>query len=132
LRSDWAQLKLTTCITSIVITNSAKSRDKTSFSTKTNINQIVIKPIRQLNQMQQTPEQFKLSIEAKVLPIAQKLGTRNGFFEYWFNILPKCKSHKAAFDITNLLYFKIFKEDKYHSYASFKNQKSRYINSLRK
>ena len=49
--------------------------------------------------MQQTPEQFKNKIEAMVLPLAQKLGTRNGFFEYWFSILPKCKTQKAAFDI---------------------------------
>lgn len=82
--------------------------------------------------MNQTPEQFKLSVEAKVLPIAQKLGTRKGFFEYWFKILPKCKSHKAAFDITNLLYLKIFKEEKYNSYGSFKNQKNRYLKNLRK
>lgn len=82
--------------------------------------------------MQQSPEQFKQQIEAMVLPIAQKLGTRQGFFEYWFKILPKCKSHKTAFDIVNLLFLLIFKEEKYTSYDSFKKQKSRYLKSLKK
>lgn len=82
--------------------------------------------------MNQSPEQFKQQIEAMVLPIAQKLGTRQGFFEYWFKILPKCKSHKSAFEITNLLHQLIFKEEKYQTYNSFKNQKSRYLNSLKK
>jgi hypothetical protein len=82
--------------------------------------------------MKQTSEQFKQELEAKILPIAQKLGTRQGFFEYWFQILPRCKSHKAAFDIANLLYFKIFKEEKYTSFGSFINQKNRYLKKIRK
>lgn len=82
--------------------------------------------------MQQTPEQFKQKLESMVLPLAQKLGTRNGFFEYWFKILPRCKTQKAAFDIVNLLHLKIFKEEKYNSYDSFHKQKNRYLKSLRK
>ena len=82
--------------------------------------------------MQQTPEQFKNKIEAMVLPLAQKLGTRNGFFEYWFAILPKCKTQKAAFDIANLLHLKIFNEEKYTSYDSFHKQKNRYLKGLGK
>ncbi|QOD60645.1 hypothetical protein H9I45_15095 [Polaribacter haliotis] len=82
--------------------------------------------------MQQSPEQFKQIIEAKVLPIAQQLGTRQGFFEYWFKILPRCKSHKAAFDLTNLLYLKIFKEQKYTSFDSFRNQKNTYLKKIRR
>ena len=81
--------------------------------------------------MKQSAAQFQQQIEAKVLPLAQKLGTRNGFFEYWFQILPRCKSHKAAFDIANLLHLKIFKEEKYTSFSSFVNQKNRYLNSLK-
>jgi len=77
--------------------------------------------------MQQSPEEFKRFIESKVLPIAQKLGTRQGFFEYWFKILPKCKSHQDAFDLVNLMHLKIFKEEKYSSFTSFKVQKSRYL-----
>lgn len=82
--------------------------------------------------MQQTSDHFQHYIESQVLTIAQKLATRHGFFEYWFKILPRCKNARAAFDIVNLLYLKIFQEEKYTSYASFKNQKSRYLNSLRK
>tara|TARA_R110001632_G_scaffold137804_1_gene253403 strand:+ start:1633 stop:1881 length:249 start_codon:yes stop_codon:yes gene_type:complete len=82
--------------------------------------------------MNQTPEQFQQQLEAMVLPIAKQLGTRQGFFEYWFQILPRCKSQKTAFDIVNLLYLKIFGEEKYTSYTSFKHQKNRYLNSLRK
>lgn len=81
--------------------------------------------------MPQTPEQFQQQIEAKILPLAQKLGTKQGFFEYWFQILPKCKSNKAAFDITNLLHLKIFKEEKYTSYDSFVKAKNRYLNNLK-
>lgn len=82
--------------------------------------------------MQQTSSQFKQAIEAKVLPIAQKLGTRQGFFEYWFQILPNCKSQEAAFDIVNLLHFRIFKEEKYTSFDSFRKQKNNYLKSLKK
>jgi hypothetical protein len=79
---------------------------------------------------QETSQQFQQKIEAKVLPLAQKLGTRQGFFEYWFQILPRCKSHKAAFDIVNLLHHLIFNEEKYTSYDSFKKQKTRYLKNL--
>ncbi|WP_439129945.1 hypothetical protein [Polaribacter sp.] len=82
--------------------------------------------------MSQTSEQFKQQIEAMVLPIAQKLGTRQGFFEYWFQILPKCKSQKTAFEIVNLMHYKIFKEEKYTSFDSFKKQKNNYLKSLQK
>lgn len=82
--------------------------------------------------MAKTPEQFKQYIEAQVLPLAQKLGTRQGFFEYWFKILPRCKSQKSAFDIVNLLHLKIFKEEKYNSFTSFYKQKNSYLKNLRK
>mgnify|MGYP000047098876 FL=1 len=81
--------------------------------------------------MNQTPEQFKQSIEAKLLPIAQCLGTRNGFFEYWFRILPRCRTPKTAFYVANLLHLTIFKEEKYTSYDSFHKQKSNYLKSLK-
>jgi hypothetical protein len=82
--------------------------------------------------MKQTPEQFRQQIEAMVLPLAQKLGTRNGFFEYWFQILPRCKTQKAAFDFANLLHLKIFKEEKYISFDSFYKQKNLYLKGLSK
>ena len=82
--------------------------------------------------MHQSPEQFKQKIEAMILPIAQKLGSRSGFFEYWFKILPKCKSQKAAFDLVNLLHLKIFKEEKYTSYDSFRKQKNSYLKHQKK
>jgi hypothetical protein len=77
--------------------------------------------------MSQSPEAFQQQISALAFPLAQKLGTREGFFEYWFQILPRCKSHKAAFDLANLIHFKIFKEEKYTCYESFKNQKNKYL-----
>jgi hypothetical protein len=82
--------------------------------------------------MQQTPEQFQQKIEAMILPIAQKLGTSEGFFLYWFQILPKCKNQKAAFDLANLLHFKIFKKEKYSSFDSFRKQRDSYIKTYKK
>jgi hypothetical protein len=53
-------------------------------------------------------DNFTTKLNAMLLPLAQTIGTRNGFFEYWFKILPKCKSHKCAFDVVNFLHLKIF------------------------
>ena len=82
--------------------------------------------------MHKSPEEFKQFISARVLVVARQLATRQGFFEYWFKILPKCKSHKTAFDIVSFLYFILFKEEKYASFNSFQSQKKRYLKSLKK
>tara|TARA_R110002012_G_scaffold321091_1_gene547357 strand:- start:1353 stop:1604 length:252 start_codon:yes stop_codon:yes gene_type:complete len=81
--------------------------------------------------MQQTHQQFVNSLDAYILKLAQKIGTHKGFFEYWFKILPLCKNYKAAFDIVNFLHFKIFGVEKYTSYSSFHNQKTRYLKTLK-
>tara|TARA_R110002074_G_scaffold199995_1_gene367907 strand:+ start:424 stop:672 length:249 start_codon:yes stop_codon:yes gene_type:complete len=81
--------------------------------------------------MQQTHQQFINALDAKILKLARKLGTTAGFFEYWFQILPKCESHKAAFELANFLHYKIFKVDKYTSLSSFQNQKTRYLKNLK-
>ena len=82
--------------------------------------------------MEQSSEEFQQFISAKVLVVAQQLATRQGFFEYWFKVLPACSSHKRAFDLTNLLYQLIFKEEKYASFNSFQSQKTRYLKTLKK
>lgn len=69
-------------------------------------------------------------IDKEVLGLASKLGNSIGFFRYYWQILPKCKTQKAAYLITNLMYLKIFGEEKYSSYDSFKNQFNKKINKL--
>ena len=82
--------------------------------------------------MQQTHQQFVNALDAYIFNLAQQLGTQQGFFEYWFKILPLCKNYKEAFDLVNFLHLKIFGVEKYTSYASFKNQKARYLKKPKK
>lgn len=81
--------------------------------------------------MTQTHQQFVNALDAYILKLAQKIGTHKGFFEYWFKILPLFKNYKEAFDIVNFLHFKLFGEEKYTSYKSFHNQKTRYLKTLK-
>ena len=53
------------------------------------------------------------------MKIMRKLATSQGFYEYYFSQLPKHKTNTDCFDDVNDLYFTLFGEYKYSSYASF-------------
>lgn len=74
---------------------------------------------------QQTAQQHQENIDKQVLEIASQLGNSLGFFRYYWQILPRCKTQKAAFQITNLMYRLIFSEEKYTNYDAFRKQLNR-------
>lgn len=54
--------------------------------------------------------------------IIKKLATTAGFFQYYFENLKNYKTNIECFNIVNEIYYNHFKEYKYSSYSSFKNQ----------
>ena len=46
-------------------------------------------------------------------------GLHKGFFQRYFNLLPKARTNVEAFNLVNEEYFTLFSEHKYSSYNSF-------------
>lgn len=72
---------------------------------------------KQLEQLQQEYE------------LARKIGTRAGFFDYYFKKLKTARTQIEAFNEVNDKYFEIFGEYKYGGWSSFRNQIARYYKS---
>jgi len=72
-------------------------------------------------------EDYKNKILAQSAELMQQLATPAAFLKYYYKILPKCASQKAAFDLGNLLYFLVFNEEKYASFDSFRKIKNRHF-----
>lgn len=49
-----------------------------------------------------------------------KIATKKGFFEYYFELLPKFKTFHECFEYVNDLYKSLFGEYKYNSFHHFK------------
>jgi hypothetical protein len=60
----------------------------------------------------------KLKKENELL---KKLATTTGFYTYYFEMLPKCKTFTEAFNMANDEYYELFGQYKYSSYNSFQN-----------
>jgi len=60
----------------------------------------------------------KLKKENELL---KKLATNSGFYTYYFEMLPKCKTFTEAFNMANDEYYELFGQYKYSSYNSFQN-----------
>lgn len=71
--------------------------------------------------------EFERQIKSRVYEIAKKIGTRNGFFQYYFDISKRCCSNSEAFQLTNQIHYLIFKEYRYTSYTTFSKQKQKYL-----
>ena len=71
-----------------------------------------------------TPDFLKLEqqTDAKKYILAQKLGTRKGFFLFYFDQLPKFNTQTDCFNAVNMLHYEIFGEEKYSSYDSFRRR----------
>lgn len=52
--------------------------------------------------------------------IIHKIATHKGFFEYYFELLPKFKTFHECFEYVNNLYQNFFGEYKYNSFQHFK------------
>lgn len=76
---------------------------------------------------QQKADKYEANLNAQLTILMLKLGTTAGFRQYYFDILSKCKNQKAAFEITNLLYFLIWGEYKYSSDDSFRKSKNKFL-----
>lgn len=59
--------------------------------------------------------------------LARKIGNSNGFFEYYFEVLPAHPTNKAAFEEVNSEYSRFFDEKKYINYNSFRQQLSKWL-----
>lgn len=58
--------------------------------------------------------------------LLRTLGTRQGFFTYYFEQLPKHRTQIETFNYVNDLHFELFGEYRYESYHSFRNQVNHY------
>ncbi len=70
---------------------------------------------------------FEVTIKSEVYEIAKKLGSRKGFFDYYFSILKNCETCRQAFELVNEMAWLIFGEYRYSSYTSFTVQKKRFL-----
>lgn len=71
----------------------------------------------------ENPEVTRLKKELK---ITRQLGTRQGFFQYYFEELPKHRTNVECFNAVNDKYFDLFGEWRYTDYNSFRKQANHY------
>lgn len=64
-----------------------------------------------------------LQIENRLL---RTLGTREGFFQYYFEQLPKHRTQVECFNFVNEKHFDLFGEWRYETYNSFRHQLTNY------
>lgn len=62
-------------------------------------------------------ETKQLQKENKLL---RTLGTRQGFFNYYFEMLPQCRTNVECFNHVNDLHLDLFGEYRYETYNSFR------------
>ena len=54
------------------------------------------------------------------------LGSKEGFFKYYFNLLPKHTTRNECFNMVNESFYNLFGFYKYTSFYSFSNQYLKY------
>lgn len=67
----------------------------------------------------ENPEVARLNKENKLL---RQLGTRQGFFQHYFELLPDHRTYIECFHAVNNKYYDLFGEYRYETYNSFRNQ----------
>ena len=72
-------------------------------------------------------QEHERNIKSRAFDIAKRLGTTRGFVEYYFNVLGRFKTQKAAFDLCNELYFMLFGEYRYSDFRSFRKSQNKYV-----
>jgi hypothetical protein len=80
-------------------------------------------------QSSESENQLVDSIKSKVYDIAKSIVTREGFFEYFYLILPKSKNYLSAFNLANRVHYLMFNQYKYSCYHSFTKQLRKYLKS---
>lgn len=64
--------------------------------------------------------------------LLKQLGTREGFYQYYFEQLPKHRTNVECFNHCNDKHFDLFGEYKYESYNSFRKLVTYYHNKRNK
>lgn len=86
--------------------------------------------------MMTVAEQNALRIEneklQEKLKLMQQIGTREGFFQYYFKEIKNYSSREKAFNFVNGLYFDLYKEYRYSDYNCFRNTISKINKSNKK
>ena len=65
-------------------------------------------------------DQFESLTADQKFKLAEQLGTTKGFYQYYFDTLPKFTTFTACFNNVNDLYFKIWKQYKFSGMPSWK------------
>lgn len=63
--------------------------------------------------------QYEIELKSQLYDLQKQLATRSGFVKYYYKILPRCQTLTAAYEITNLMYYKLFGEYCFNSYHAF-------------
>lgn len=64
--------------------------------------------------------------------LLRQIATRDGFFKYYFEELPKHRTYVECFIAINEKYLDLFGETKYESYDSFRKQVNYYNENKKK
>lgn len=80
-----------------------------------------------ITQQQLAEMQRQIAESRRQYDLARQIGTRDGFFQYYFKILPDARTQVEAFNEVNEEYLDIFGEYKYETYQSFRNQCEKYL-----
>lgn len=72
-------------------------------------------------------EQLEIAYKAEMQKLQQKiemmklLGSREGFYQYFFKICDQFKTREDAFDSANNFHYELFGWFRYNSYKGFRN-----------
>lgn len=69
----------------------------------------------------------EIALLKKENELMKKIATTDGFYRYYFSLLPIFNTNIEAFNQVNEMYYNFFKEYKYSSYDSFRRQIKIYI-----
>lgn len=64
--------------------------------------------------------------------VMKELATRIGFYNYYFKTCKTAAPNLEAFNLTNDLYFELFKEYRYTDYNSFRRSVNHYLTNIKK
>lgn len=73
-------------------------------------------------------DQYEKDLKSKAFVVMQKIGNKQSFFQYYYQVLPKFKTNKSAFEAVNLLHQLLFGESRFPSWEAFKKAKNRNLN----
>lgn len=82
-----------------------------------------------MDQLLLRAHQIEIEKLEKKIAQMQRLATRQGFFQHYFELCKDCPTNLEAFERTNDLYFELYGEYRYSSYNSFRILKNQFLNT---